>query len=116
MCVYNFKWTHENTVGRYKSQWAVRDFLEIPCVHHDSLATYSPVASDSSPLTLLSLIMTHDLHLKQLDVNTAFINSPLLHEVWVRFLTDYQHPFGNPFAKLYRLLHGLRQQQSESDW
>lgn len=32
------------------------------------------------------------MHLKQLDVKNPFLNSLLLHEVWVRFPAGYRHP------------------------
>lgn len=33
MFIYVLKWTHLNTIERYKARWMVRGFMEIPDVH-----------------------------------------------------------------------------------
>lgn len=53
MFVYALTWTLANTVKRFEARWVVRGFLEIPGVHYDPLATYAPVALDSSLMVLL---------------------------------------------------------------
>mmetsp|Transcript_43392 Transcript_43392/g.82782 ORF Transcript_43392/g.82782 Transcript_43392/m.82782 type:complete len:83 (-) Transcript_43392:46-294(-) len=46
----------------------------------------------------LSLAVRHKLHTKQLDGKTAFLNSPLEHEVRVRFPAGYNHSPGHTFS------------------
>lgn len=58
--------------------------------------------------------MRHDLHLKQMDVNTEFLNSSLVHQVLERFSTGYIHPFGHAFVILVTSLCGVR--QDSGDW
>mmetsp|Transcript_36555 Transcript_36555/g.70156 ORF Transcript_36555/g.70156 Transcript_36555/m.70156 type:complete len:263 (+) Transcript_36555:948-1736(+) len=112
--VHALKRTLENTIERYKARWVVRGVLEIPDVHYDRLATHAPVASERSLLIMFSLTMKHHLHLKQMDIITAFPNVPLVHEVWVRFPAGYLHPSGHTFAKLDKSLYGLK--QAAADW
>lgn len=96
-----------NTLEPCNANWVVRGFLEIPDVHFNP--DHAPAASGSSLLVLISLMATHNRHFKQLDVKTAFLKSPLAHEVWVRFPTGYMHPRGHSFAKLRKSLYDLRQ-------
>jgi len=98
----------------YNVRWVVRGFLEIPDKHFNYDATHAPVASNSSLLIIISLVVRHDLHFKQLDVKTACLNSPLEHRIWVRFSVGYVHPLGHSFAKLRTSLYGLR--QAAADW
>lgn len=77
---------------RQKTLWVVQGFLEIPDVHHDLLATHAPVASDSSLMLVPSLTVRYKMKLKQMDINTTFLNSLLDHEIWVRFPAGYDHP------------------------
>lgn len=72
----------------------VRGFLKISGAHFNSDATHAPVASDSSLLVMISLVLKHDLHFKELDVKTFFLDSPLAHEVWVSFLADHVYHIG----------------------
>jgi len=114
MFIYALKWTLLNTIERYKARWVVRGFLEILDVHFNHDTTHAPVASDSSLLIMMSFIVRRDLHFKQLDVKTAFLNSPLEHDIWVRFPASQVHPLGHSFAKLRKSLYGLR--QAAADW
>lgn len=36
-------------------------------MHYNSMATHAPVASDSSLMELLSMVVRHDLYLKHMD-------------------------------------------------
>lgn len=90
--------------------------LRIPrnsSVHYDFLAAHAPVACDSSLMILLLLTDRHNLKLKQMDVKTAFTNSPLEHDEWVRLTAVYEHPSGNALAKLHKLLYGLKKAASD---
>lgn len=86
--------------------------LKTPDVDQDPMGTRAHVASDSSLMVLLSSV--HQLHLKLIDVKTTILNSPLAHEVWVRFLAEYKHPSGDAFANLHKFLYGPN--HAASDW
>mmetsp|Transcript_23995 Transcript_23995/g.45601 ORF Transcript_23995/g.45601 Transcript_23995/m.45601 type:complete len:136 (-) Transcript_23995:280-687(-) len=63
---------------------------------------------------MISMVVRHNLHFKQLDVKAAFLNSPLAHDLSVRFHAGYVHALGHCFAKLAKSLYGLR--QAAADW
>lgn len=90
----SLRWTPNNAIERYNARWMVRGFLEIRmCTAMD---THVQTASDTSRMLLQSLVVRHDLHLNQPHVKTTFLNSPLAHAVWVRFLPPTSTPLGTP--------------------
>lgn len=99
-------WSTADTFQSCVLAFFSRGFLEILDVHYNSLATHALVASDSSLMVMLALTVRNKLHMKQLDVKTIFLNTPLQHEVGVRF------PSGHVFALLHRSLYGLKQTSS----
>ena len=54
-------------------------------------STFAPVAADNSLMLLLNVALQLDLELYQLDVKTAFLNSPIEFDIWVELPTDF-HP------------------------
>lgn len=91
----------------------MRDFLETPGVYCDPLVTHARVASDSSFVILLSLVERHDSHMKQLDAKTAFLESPIEHEVWVGVLAGYDLPSGHTFPILYKSFYVIEHAVSD---
>ena len=53
--------------------------------------TFAPVAADNSLMLLLNIALQLDLELYQLEVKTAFLNSPIEFDIWVELPTDF-HP------------------------
>lgn len=51
---------------------------EIPGIHYYPVATHDLVASDSSLMVMLYMSVRHNPRLGQMDVKSAFVNSPLL--------------------------------------
>lgn len=70
------------------------------------MMTHDCVDLDSPHMSLLSMTVYHNFHLK-LDVKISFLNSPLAHEFWVRFSSGYDHSPREAFAKLHISLCGL---------
>ena len=67
-----------------------------------------------SGLVLLAISAQLGLHVRQMDVNTAFLNAPIKEDIWVRM------PKGTPLAsndegiyKLQKSLYGLKQAPRE---
>lgn len=87
----------------------VRGLVVIPDVHFNPDATHALVASDSSLLVMILLVLKHNLLFKQLDVQQAFLNSPFEHDVGMRLTAGFVHPLAHSFAKLQKSLHGWRQ-------
>lgn len=73
------------------------------------MATHAYVASEASLMMMLSLTVRHDFHLKQMDLKTAFLNSTLEHKAWIMFPDGNEHASDDTFAKLHKLVYGLKQ-------
>ncbi|CAN0134809.1 unnamed protein product [Discosporangium mesarthrocarpum] len=70
------------TNGRYKACFVAQGFSQIPGV--DYFATFAPVARMNSVRLLLALVAEYNLDLVHLDVKTAFLQSELKEEIYVR--------------------------------
>ena len=83
-------------------------------VWEDYDQTYSPVAKFTSICTVLAISAQPGLTVRQMDVDTAFLNAPIKEDIWVRM------PKGTPLAgdddgiyKLQKSLYGLKQAPRE---
>lgn len=84
--VYKLESSLKNNIKTCKAKRAVRNFHEILGVHYVPLTSHALVPSDPSLQILFFRTMRHTLHLKRMDDKMAFLNPPLLYEVWVHFL------------------------------
>lgn len=100
-CSYTLKWTLINNIGHYKATHVVRAFIQTHNMHLDPEAAHAPAVLDSSLLVTISSVVKHHLRSKHIDGKTCSMNSPLAHEVWVRFPTERVHPFRRLIA-IYR--------------
>ena len=76
--------------------------------------TYSAVAKFTLIRTVLAISAQLGLTVRQMDVDTAFLNAPIKEDIWVRM------PTGTPLAgdddgiyKLQKSLYGLKQAPRE---
>lgn len=83
-------------------------------MHFNPDATRAPVAFKYSLLVTISLVVKHKCYFKQLNVKTAFLNSPFERDVWVRFPAGYVHHRYHSFVKVRISLCCLR--QAAADW
>ena len=76
------------------------------------METYSPVANLTSIRTVLGIANIEDWELHNMDVQTAFLNSPIEEEIYMRQPIGYtKHgPNGEPLVcKMIKSLYGLKQ-------
>lgn len=108
------KWiyTLKNGVNQEKEKFKAR--LVAKCFSQqygtDYTETFSPTARVESLRILLSIAAIHHMHIRQLDVKTAFLNGQLEEEVYMRQLSDYKIGDLKDYVwKLKRLIYGLKQ-------
>ena len=112
--VIGTKWVFRNKedehgmVTRNKARLVAQGFTQIEGL--DFGETYAPVARLESIRILLAYATHHDFKLYQMDVKSAFLNSPLSELVYVEQPSGFEDPkYPNHVYKLDKELYGLKQ-------
>lgn len=75
---FALKWTLMITFERYNATWVVQSVMEFPDVHFNPNTTHVSLASDSSLVLIIYMVVN-----KQLILETSSLNYPLIYEVWM---------------------------------
>ncbi len=106
--VFKTKRGVDGSVSRFKARLVAKGFSQRYGCDYDE--TFSPVVRGESIRTLLALATQKDLHLHQMDVQTAFLNGRLEEEVYMEQPAGYQvKGKENQVCKLHRSIYGLKQ-------
>lgn len=101
--VLHIKRDKDGLISRFKARLVTKGFTQIP--GQDFTYTFAPTAQWESICTLLTLVALNDWDLRQVDVKTAFLNSPLDEEIFMR----KPDILGWGFWRLLCGLYGLKQ-------
>jgi hypothetical protein len=107
-CLFRHKLISDGSLDRYKARWVFRGFTQRPGVDYDE--TYSPVVKFATVRAILSLALSRNWAIHQLDVKNAFLHGTLLETVYCSQPTgfvDAAHP--DLVCRLNRSLYGLKQ-------
>ena len=107
-CKWTFK-TKRDSIGnieRYKARLVIKGYSQKYGI--DYQVTFSPVVRHSSIRLLLSIATQYDMDIDQMDVVTAFLQSDLEEEIYMKYPDGFQNP-GNKVCKLKKSLYGLKQ-------
>jgi hypothetical protein len=106
--LFRHKLTSDISLNRYKARWVLRGFTQRPGVDYDE--TFSPVVKFATVRTVLSLALSRDWAIHQLDVKNPFLHGTLTETVY------YSQPTGfvnadrpDLVCRLNRSLYGLNQ-------
>ena len=83
--VFDIKRNADGSIDVYKCRLVALGNLQ-PYGTYDE--TFAPVASDHSLMLLLNIALQKGLFLRQLDIRTAFLNSPIDHDIWIQLPTN----------------------------
>lgn len=111
--VYNIKRKSNGEIERYKARLVAKGCNQI--YGENYFETFSPVARYSTIRLLLALAVKNKMHLHQIDVTTAYLNSELEDEVYMKpppNFVDKDCP--NKVLKLNKAIYGLK--QSGKEW
>ena len=106
--VYKLKYNSDGTLARYKARLVAKGFHQQHGVDFDE--TFSPVVKAPTVRLILSLTVSLNWSLRQLDVKNAFLHGTLKEEVYMtqpQGYIDPQHP--SHVCKLLKSIYGLKQ-------
>jgi hypothetical protein len=112
---YKVKRDESGRVVRYKARLVAQGFAQVEGL--DFLSTYAPVARLSSIRVILALAAREDWHVDNMDVDNAYLQSPVEEEVFMRQPKGYvQHGAKGRVlvCRVHKSLYGLK--QSANNW
>ncbi|GKB95858.1 putative RNA-directed DNA polymerase [Tanacetum coccineum] len=106
--VYRLKRDKNGAIIRYKARFVAKGCRQQPGI--DFHETFSPVVKSTTIRAVLSLAVTNDWPLRQLDIQNAFLHGNLKEQVYMKQppgFIDPQRP--NHVCLLHKSLYGLKQ-------
>ncbi|GJU47053.1 putative RNA-directed DNA polymerase [Tanacetum coccineum] len=106
--VYRLKRDKNGAITRYKARFVAKGFWQQPGI--DFHEKFSPVVKSTTIQAVLSLAVTNDWPLRQLDIQNAFLHGNLKEQVYMKQppgFIDPQRP--NHVCLLHKSLCGLKQ-------
>ena len=112
--VFRTKTDANGQITKFKSRWVVRGFQqEEGCNYTD---TFACVVKPMSYKILFSLAAAHNLEIEQMDVKTAFLNSPIHEDVYVEQPHGFEVTSIKEGRNLYQLImNGTQQKAGKED-
>jgi Reverse transcriptase (RNA-dependent DNA polymerase) len=106
--VYKTKRDPDGSVERYKARLVVKGYNQEAGI--DYVDTYNPVIRATTIRAILSLVVSSNWPIKQLDISNAFLNGDLTEQVYMhqpQGFIDSSH--SDYVCLLHKLLYGLKQ-------
>jgi hypothetical protein len=101
------KWVYKiKDDGRLKSRLVAKGFTQVFGQDYDE--TWSPVGRKASLRLLIWYVLQHSWHWKQMDVDTAFLNSELDEEIYMNQPIGFNDK-SNRVCRLLKTIYGLKQ-------
>jgi hypothetical protein len=106
--LFRHKLTSDGSLDRYKARWVLRRFTQRPGVDYDE--TFSLVVKFATVRTVLSLALSRDWAIHQLDIKNAFLHDTLMETVYCSQPTGFiDEARPDLVCRLNRSLYGLKQ-------
>ena len=103
--VFRIKRDADRKILKYKVRLVAQGFTQVYGI--DFLDTFAPVARLSAIRTVIALAASKNWELRQMDIKSAYLNSPIDAEIYMRLPPGYGQK--GMVAKLNRGIYGLHQ-------
>lgn len=104
--VFKRKRDASGNITKFKARLVARGFSQVPGVDFED--TFAPVSRLASLRFILAYAATMKQHLRQIDVEGAYLNGPLSEEIYLSPPPGVQTTSGN-CLRLHKALYGLKQ-------
>ena len=110
--VYKTKLSSDGRVDHFKARLVAKGFHQEGGIdYHD---TFSPVIKVTTIRLLLSLAISKNWHIRQLDISNAFLHGDLTELIYMEQPQGFKNPaFPNHVCQLRKSLYGLKQAPRE---
>jgi hypothetical protein len=106
--IFKLKLHADGSLEWYKARYVLRGFTQHPRVDYDE--TFSPVAKPTTIRTVLTLALSRDWPVHQLDVTNAFLHGTLTETIYCTQPIGFVNPaHPDMVCKLNKSLYGLKQ-------
>jgi hypothetical protein len=106
--VFMHKLHADRSFDRYKADWVLQGFTQCLGVDYDE--TYNPIMKPVTVRTMLTIVVSRDWPVQQLDVKNVFLHDTLSKIVLYRLSTGFTDPAHTDLVyRLHKFLYRLKQ-------